>query len=1181
MNPSGRGDGDDSNKQPQIDDAKNFLERVKDAFRNQRGVYDKFVEIMKNFKHDKLNTGGVIQEVQDLFDGHEELFVGFQNFLPATGLVSEEELRQIQRHMAPRNTSAPNTNPGPTEPTPGSAPPDFNMAVTFICKIKQRFGSHRRIYQEFLQILQHFQTAAQANDTSVIKDVKNRIRALFRDHPDLLDQFDYFLPPLTAHFARSSPSQSNTSNGSMNGSQSSTSRSRKRRADSDLENQPDRKRARQDGDDTSKRSRRRGARNKDNQDEAWQPSSNINDHESGSRMSTRQSTKDRERRKRRHDRKGRDKNGKNRRHRERGDHSNSNGGHHGVGDGVTDEEENVSFSDSEGDSGLNENQDDEHQGLRIFSKLRKDIPDHLYKHVLTLTQLYPMGLTEFSVVGKLICDALREHGHHQLMKEFQKELQSSKQSWFFRSRGQNYYEYLTNNAMLKSCKMVQSSYRQLPDNVVQPRCSGRHPAAAAMLNDYFVSKPTGGEGGGGSDSVNTAGGRLKNQYNENLQKSEDDLFELDMMIQTNDAARKRLEQLYKSVMQPKNIKAIRSKSGHSMEIPPVEKRAISRLYSEHGNKVLNLLKKMPETTIPVVLKRLREKNNEWQTLKSEMKSVWKSVATKNYFKAHDFRYTVFKQCDTKRITLKNICKQIEERHAAKQMEWNRKRELGQIGGPDHVVVAGHGGKEEDQKLGISDSKTRKGVEGGMGAAHLKMDEVHHSKSRRVDTAQIDSFETRIASQSPYSNGGVHHNGNGVIGGVGLIGNASHDHIIQQMGAGLHVELGDYVEDDRAFRGLNHHDYRFVICKRDVLRDCARFVLQHANTSDVGNDKKEKKLFAEILENVFVQFFKMDITEQCAEFLQNDIDSDDDDDDEPHSPSPSSSNTSTRASPDPIAKIMRKMDTLQRHSIDTIDADKLEDTHSIDVHLEQYFDAERTDSVLIYGNRTIYALFRYLHLLYSRMNYAFELCRSANPLYGAYETEEEQQRKYKDFLSHLSKLINGQIEDEMYEDECRKLLGLKAYQLFTLHKVIRFVYNQICDFDSDTKLHQYYRLFLAMRERKMDRTLRTKYYVMSSQISSRKPIEELYCVEYHRQHTMGISLVDKYQAVDTDNLLRPREDKAASKKKEAMAASSESDPPPLQPQTPPIKAVQPDASKMESVEDVVMVPLADSGSDKKE
>ncbi len=38
------------------------------------------------------------------------------------------------------------------------------------------------------------------------------------------------------------------------------------------------------------------------------------------------------------------------------------------------------------------------------------------------------------MVGKLICDALREHGHTELMKEFEGEL--SKQSWFFRSREQ-------------------------------------------------------------------------------------------------------------------------------------------------------------------------------------------------------------------------------------------------------------------------------------------------------------------------------------------------------------------------------------------------------------------------------------------------------------------------------------------------------------------------------------------------------------------------------------------------------------------------------------------------------------------------------------------------------------------------------------------------------------------------
>merc|ERR1719464_264777 len=168
----------------------------------------------------------------------------------------------------------------------------------------------------------------------------------------------------------------------------------------------------------------------------------------------------------------------------------------------------------------------------------------------------------------------------------------------------------------------------------------------------------------------------------------------------------------------------------------------------------------------------------------------------------------------------------------------------------------------------------------MGKAKLRVDTVHHAKSRKFATTQLDSFETYIASKLPsaHGHGGVHHNGNGVISGVGLIGNASHDHIIQQMGAGLHVELGEYVETDTAAKA-NNADYRFVLCRRDILRDCARFVLQHANTSEVGKSRKEKRLFAEILEPVFSHFLNMDIREQCTEFLANDIESDEDDDDD--------------------------------------------------------------------------------------------------------------------------------------------------------------------------------------------------------------------------------------------------------------------------------------------------------------
>eukprot|EP01084_Bolivina_argentea_P034850 64560_1 len=1044
------GGGDDNNsnnehnkqhsqQQPQIDDAKNFLERVKEAFKNKKGVYDRFVEIMKNFKHDRLNTGGVIKEVQDLFAGHDDLFIGFQNFLPAAGLVTQDELRQTMQNITdsvPPNMRGNGHNTMGNTDTSNSAPPDFNMAVTFICKIKRRFGSHRRIYQEFLQILQHFQTAAQANDTSVIKDVKMRIRALFRDHPDLLDQFDYFLPPLTAHFSRNqSAAQANGSadnNGASNGRNS-----RKRRADSDLDNQPDAKRRRQDEDGTERKRRGRKPRNSNHNDDAWQPSGGTTgDHSTNTRSKKhRQSSRHRRKEKQ----------------------------------GSDDDDDEITFSDGdiESDSGNKKSKaeviaakevvaaGDEHQGLRIFSKLRKDIPDHLYKHVLTLTQLYPMGLTEFSVVGKLICDALREHGHSELMKEFQKELQSSKQSWFFRSRGQNYYEYLTNNILLKSCKAVQSSYRQLPPDVVQPRCSGRHPDAAETLNDYFVSKPTGGEGN--QQNGETAGGRLKSIYNENLQKSEDDLFELDMMIETNDAARKRLEQLYKTVMQPKNVKHM---IANQIEIPPVEKRAISRLYSEHGNKVLNLLKKMPETTIPVVLKRLREKSNEWQTLKNEMKIVWKSVANKNYFKAHDYRYTIFKQYDMKRITTKNICKQIEERHLVQK------------------------------------------------------------RARRCNTngtTKQKRFEERKIAAYNANGGGIISNGNGVVSGVGLIGNASHDHIIQQMGAGLVAEVGDYCSLKHP--RIDNNDYRFVIGNRNVLRDCARFVFQHANTAEVGQEKKEKKLFAEILENIFNDLFAMNIKEQSTEFLQNDVDSDSDDDTKMNNSNNTNNTTQSNSnSPEPISKIMRKMEIQNETELENMKLNAM-DSNQINQHLSTYFvENEEAKAVVIYGNKTIYALFRYLHCLYARMHFAFTLCDYENPLYGRPDSDAQIHAKYKDFLSHLSKLINGQIEEEIFEDECRKLLGIKAYQLFTIHRVIQKVYHTICDFDTDEKLHRFYKLFLRMNanHKVHNKEERSKYFVTASRIANSsnnqksKMDQDMYQIQYFNNHNiLTISLCDKY------------------------------------------------------------------------
>lgn len=65
-----------------VEDALNYLDQVKYKFGNQPQVYNDFLDIMKEFKSQSIDTPGVIQRVSNLFKGHPELIVGFNTFLP-------------------------------------------------------------------------------------------------------------------------------------------------------------------------------------------------------------------------------------------------------------------------------------------------------------------------------------------------------------------------------------------------------------------------------------------------------------------------------------------------------------------------------------------------------------------------------------------------------------------------------------------------------------------------------------------------------------------------------------------------------------------------------------------------------------------------------------------------------------------------------------------------------------------------------------------------------------------------------------------------------------------------------------------------------------------------------------------------------------------------------------------
>ena len=69
-------------QQPILNDALTYLDQVKVRFVHQPDVYNQFLDIMKDFKSQAIDTPGVIDRVSSLFAGHPQLIQGFNTFLP-------------------------------------------------------------------------------------------------------------------------------------------------------------------------------------------------------------------------------------------------------------------------------------------------------------------------------------------------------------------------------------------------------------------------------------------------------------------------------------------------------------------------------------------------------------------------------------------------------------------------------------------------------------------------------------------------------------------------------------------------------------------------------------------------------------------------------------------------------------------------------------------------------------------------------------------------------------------------------------------------------------------------------------------------------------------------------------------------------------------------------------------
>jgi paired amphipathic helix protein Sin3a len=78
----GQAPGQTQGQQPILNDALSYLDQVKVQFADHPDVYNRFLDIMKDFKSGAIDTPGVIGRVSQLFAGNPELIQGFNTFLP-------------------------------------------------------------------------------------------------------------------------------------------------------------------------------------------------------------------------------------------------------------------------------------------------------------------------------------------------------------------------------------------------------------------------------------------------------------------------------------------------------------------------------------------------------------------------------------------------------------------------------------------------------------------------------------------------------------------------------------------------------------------------------------------------------------------------------------------------------------------------------------------------------------------------------------------------------------------------------------------------------------------------------------------------------------------------------------------------------------------------------------------
>ncbi|PWA46416.1 histone deacetylase interacting domain, Sin3 [Artemisia annua] len=1066
----GAGGGSGSQKLT-TNDALSYLKQVKDMFHDQREKYDMFLDVMKEFKAQKIDTIAVVTRVKGLFKGHNNLIFGFNTFLP-----KGYEITDVEEEEPPKRSV------------------EFEEAISFVNKIKKRFQNDDRVYKSFLDILNMYRKQHKG-----INEVYREVAALFDGQPDLLDEFTKFLPDASAASSAHRASLARQAN-NRNDERSSALAPVK-------QVQIDNKRVKRDKITASHAERDLNVEHEEDdktavklhKDQRKRPEKEIRDRRSSDqdyKEPDPDASRDMPRIEKRKSTKVED---------------------YGVssGAGPSGDKDSLKsmysqeFTFCEKVKDRLRNQDDYQAFLKclhIFSteiitrkELQSLVSDLLGKHP-DLMEGFSSFLERCEnidgfLAGVMDKKSLWSEAHAskstRAEEKERREAEASKEKDKYKEK---YWAKSIQELDLSDCQRCTPSYRLLPDDYPIPSVSQRSELGTQVLNDLWVSVTS------GSEDYSFKHMR-RNQYEESLFRCEDDRFELDMLLESVNSTAKRVEEVINSISKTRPEIPIRIEDHFNA----LHLRCMERLYGDHGLDVTETLRRNPSVALPVMLTRLKQKQEEWTKCKSDFNKVWADVYAKNHYKSLDHRSFYFKQQDSKTLSTKSLVAEIKEIKESSQKDEDLLHSI--ASGSRHYIMPNLEFEFTDDDIHEDTFKLIK----------YSCEEICTSKEQlnKILNLWTTFLEPMLGVPSQPSNSGkvedvgsTKNIGARVGDSDGSTMNPDHSNVAHNgddcnspVGNSLKNNLlnGDTVKENRLLlengskgrdttpsrpssASTNGHESKSNIDNPvsqhgDIPRPVTIANGSSSNPSKSEKEEGELSPNGDFDESNIGEEIEADVDDEDSENRVHDDDNDvsgsdsgggddvsgeeneeedrdHDDDGDGKAESEGDAADATHVSGDgmryartakPLAKCVASLSSSGR---------------------------EKKDARVFYGNDAFYTLFRLHQVLYDRLLSAKLHSLSAE---ARRRTASSPSDLYAIFMNSLYNLLDGVADNSKFEDDCRDILGNQSYVLFTLDKLIFKIVKQLQNIVSDETDNKLLQLYEYERSRDPEKFIDSVYY----------------------------------------------------------------------------------------------------------